>query len=146
MKPSITIPSIKSLVPIIEPDVTYLIMFYIYVYILKIPEACPESIQPCAIKNRGIYWRRYKKQYTQNNDTSVPFKVGTWEPHTVLPIAISCPIIFSWISLTVWNLFPFKGDFSFGKSQKMWGTKSESPGWLDVSPKISTQDVMHEHV
>ena len=28
-------------------------------------------------------------------DTSVPFKVGTLGPHTVLPIAISCPVIFS---------------------------------------------------
>ena len=34
------------------------------------------------------------------------------------------PIVFSWISLTVWNLFPFKGDFSFWKSQKSWGAKS----------------------
>ena len=39
-------------------------------------------------------------------------------------ITISCPIIFSWIPWMVWNLFPFKGDFSFGKSQKSQGTKS----------------------
>ena len=50
----------------------------------------------------------------------------------------------------VWNLFPLKGDFSFGKSQKSQVTKSvlqggiESPGWLDVSPKISARHVMHE--
>ena len=37
------------------------------------------------------------------------------------PITISCPIIFSWISLTDWNLLPFKGDYSFGKSQKPQG-------------------------
>ena len=48
-----------------------------------------------------------------------------------------------------WNLFPFKGDFSFGKIQKSQGAKmdcrwAESPGWLDVSPKTSTPDVMHE--
>ena len=43
-----------------------------------------------------IYWRRYKKHWTQDNDTSVPFKVGTLGPHTVLPIAISWLIIFSW--------------------------------------------------
>ena len=40
------------------------------------------------------------------------------------PNFISCPIIFSWISLTVWNLLPFKGDFSFGKIQKSQGAKS----------------------
>ena len=66
---------------------------------------------------------RYKKHYTQDNDSSVPFKVGTSGPHTLLPIAISCTIIFSWISLMVWNLFLFKGDFGFGKSQKLRGTK-----------------------
>ena len=38
---------------------------------------------------------RYNKHCTQDNDTSVPFKVGTLGPHTVLPIAISCPIVFS---------------------------------------------------
>ena len=54
---------------------------------------------------------RWKKHCTQDKDASVPFKVGTLGPHTVLPIAISCPVIFSWISLMVWNLFLFKGDF-----------------------------------
>ena len=51
--------------------------------------------------------------------------------HTVLPIAISCPVVFSWISLVAWNLFPFKGDFSFGKSQKSQGAKSGiQGGWI----------------
>ena len=84
-------------------------------------ELCPESNQPCHMKSRDIYWRRYKKHCTWDNDTSVPFKVRTLWPHTVLPIAISCPVVFSWISLTAWNLFPFKGDLSFGKSQKCRG-------------------------
>ena len=39
-------------------------------------------------------------------------------------MAISCPVVFSWISSTVWNLFPFKGDFSFWKNQQLQGTKS----------------------
>ena len=74
---------------------------------------------------------RYKKHCTQDNDTSVPFKVGTLGLHTVLPIAISCHIVFSWISFTVWNLCLFKGDFSFGKNQKSQGTKSGiSGGWV----------------
>ena len=54
---------------------------------------------------------RYKKHCTQGNDNSVPFEVSSLGPHTVLPITISCPILFSWILSTVWNLFPFKGDF-----------------------------------
>ena len=67
---------------------------------------------------------RNKKHCTKDNDASVPCKVGTLGSHTVLPIATSYPITFSWISLTVWNLFPFKGDFSSGKSQKSQGAKS----------------------
>ena len=82
---------------------------------------------------------------------SVPFKIGTWGPHTILPITISFPIIFSWISLMVWTLFPFKGDCSFGKSQKFQGAKSgcrgaESPGWFVVLPKTYAWDVKHEQV
>ena len=49
--------------------------------------------------------------------------------------------IFSWISLTVWNLFPYKSDFSFGKSQKSQGAKSGLyVGWvtwmIDILPKL----------
>ena len=52
-------------------------------------------------------------------------------PHTILPITISYPVIISWISSMVWNLFPFKGDFSFGKIQKPQGTKSRVEGdWV----------------
>ena len=48
-----------------------------------------------------------------------------------LGIAFSCLIVFSWISLTVWNLFPFKGDFSLGKNQKSQGSKSGlQRGWV----------------
>ena len=65
---------------------------------------------------------RYKKHCTWDTDSLVPFKVGILGPHTVLPVLISCPFIFSWVSSVVWNLFPFRGDFSFGKSQKPQGT------------------------
>ena len=101
------------------------------------------------MKNRDIYWSRYKKHWTQDNDDSVPFKIGTLGPHTVLPITISCPIIFSWISLTVWNLFPFKGDFSFGKARSCRVPNlncrgTELPEWFDVWPKSFAGDMMHE--
>ena len=88
------------------------------VHVSKVYEDCPESIQPCNMKNRDIYWRRYKKPET--------LYIGQWclSPHIVFPIAISCSVIFSWISSMAWNLFPFKGDFSFGKSQKSQGAKS----------------------
>ena len=89
-------------------------------------KVCPESIQPCNIENRGIYWRTYKVQETLyiGQWCLSPLKAGTLGPHTVLPVAIRCPVIFSWISSTVWNIFPFKDDFSFGKRQKSQGAKS----------------------
>ena len=87
---------------------------------LNIYKVFPEGIHPCNMNNWDIYWRRYKKHCIEDNDASVPFKVGTLGPHTVLPIAISF-LVFPWISSTVWNLFLFKGDFSFEKSQ---GAKS----------------------
>ena len=67
--------------------------------------------------------KRYKKHCTQKNDTSVSFKVGTFRPHTVPQITMSCPVVFFWISSMVWNLFLFKDDFSFGKSWKSQGAK-----------------------
>ena len=84
----------------------------------------PESIQLWKIETLIEGDTRYKKHCTQDNDALVPFKVGTLGPQTVLPIALSYPVICSWISSVVWNLFPFKGDFSFGKSQKLQNNKS----------------------
>ena len=94
-------------------------------------EVCPEGIQPRNMTNRDIYLRRYKKHNTQDNDASVPFKVDTLVHHIVLPIVISCPVISFWISWMVWNLIPFKNDFSFRKSQKSHGTISGLSGdWV----------------
>ena len=74
---------------------------------------------------RDIYWRRYGIQETVD--------IGQWLlgylQHRHLgtsycpPYVISCSVMFSWISLMIWNQFPFKGDFSFRKSQKLQGTK-----------------------
>ena len=48
-----------------------------------------------------------------------------------------------------WNLFPFKGNFSFGKARSrrapnLGCSRAESPGWFEVFLKNSAQDVMHE--
>ena len=88
----------------------------------------PEDIQPCNMKNRNIYWRRYKIQET--------VYVGQWHlspfqnrqlgnSHGSLSRhQLPHHIAFSWISSMVWNLFYFKGEFSFGESQKSQGAKS----------------------
>ena len=93
----------------------------------RIYKVCPEGTQPCNMKN--IYWGRYKTKETlyirQWWLSSLQSRhLGRIRPHPILPITISCSIVFSWISLTAWNLFLFKGDFSFGKSQKLLGIKS----------------------
>ena len=98
------------------------------------------------MKNRDTYWRWYKIQET--------LYMGQWHlsplqsrhlgtshssPSTYCTVqntakscvgtAISSPSYFP--ELTVWNLFPFKGGFSFGKSQKLQGTKSGlQQGWV----------------
>ena len=105
-------------------------------------DVSPGGIQPYNMKNTDIYWRKYKKHCAWDNDSSVPFKVGTLGPHTVLPIAISCPIVFSWISSTVWNLFPLKEILVWGKPRSFKAPNlgcrgAESPNWFDVSPKNS---------
>ena len=98
---------------------------YLWPRICDLYEVCPESIQQVIWKiETSIEDTRYNKHCTQDNDASVPFKVGTLGPHTILPITINCLIIYLWILPMVWNLFFFKGDFSFEKSQKMQCTKS----------------------
>ena len=101
-----------------------------------------KSLQPSNIKKDTFIEEdtRYKRQCAKDNGASVPIKLGTLEPHTVLPISISYTVIFSWISLIVWNFFPFKGGFNFGKSPNFrapnlgW-RRAESAWWYDVSPK-----------
>ena len=56
----------------------------------QIHNVCPKGIQPCTEEDT-----RYKKRCTQGKDALAPFKVGTLGPHTVLSIAIRCPIVFS---------------------------------------------------
>ena len=51
----------------------------------------------------------------------------------------------------VWNLFPFKSGFCFGKNQKLQVPHlscrgAESPWWFHISPKKSAGDMMFEQV
>ena len=114
-------------------------------------KVCPDSIQPCNMKKRDIYWRRYKLEETLyiRQWCLSPLQSSTLGPHIVPPITISCPVIFSWISSTVWNLFPFKGDFSWEKSKvaghQIWAVGGMSHlGDFIFLPKNSAWDVMHE--
>ena len=103
------------------------------------------------MKNRDSYGRRYKIHCTQDNDASVPFKVGTLGPHTVLPITISCPSYFpeSHQQSEVSSLS--KVTLVWGKARRHRAPNlecrgAESPGWFDVSLKNPAWDMMNEQV
>ena len=96
------------------------------------------------MKNRDIYRRRCQCNIQETLYTGQWCLSHLQSRHlvVVLPITISCSVVFSWISSTAWHLFLFKGYFSFGKSQASQGTKSGlSGGWVtgrfDVSPNIT---------
>ena len=113
---------------------------------------CPESIQPCAMKNRDIYRRRYKIQETlyigQRHLSLLQSRhVGTSHSspnHHQLPL-IDFPESYQQSEISSLS----KAILVLGKARSHWepnlGCKgAESPGWFDVSPKNSAPDVMHE--
>ena len=85
--------------------------------------SCPEGIQPCNMKNKDIYWRRYQKHCTWTTDLSVPVKAGTLGPHPVSQSPSATPLYFL-ESHWQCEISSFKGDFSLGKSQKLQSAKS----------------------
>ena len=103
-------------------------------------------------KNRDIYWRRYKIQET--------LYIGQWYLSPLQcshlgtlhssPSLHHLPLVFSWISSTVWNIFLFKVISVLGKARSFrvpnlgcWGV--ESPGRFDVSQKKNpSPNVRHE--
>ena len=103
------------------------------------------------MKNRDIYWTRYRiqeilymRQWCLSPLQSRHLGTSHSSPSSH---EFSRPIFLN--LMRVWNLFPFKGDFTFGKSQSLRapnvGCKgAESPGWFDVSQKNSTGDMMYE--
>ena len=86
-------------------------------------------------------WRHLlKMQDTRNivHRTMTPqslSKQALWDPTQFSQSPSAAPLYFSWISSLVWNLFPFKVDFSFGKSLKLQGAKSGLWwGWVGRLP------------
>ena len=68
------------------------------------------------------------KRCTQDSATSVPFKVGTLGPHTVLPIAISYHVVFpeshQWSEISSLS----KVILVLGKATNLGCRRAESPG------------------
>ena len=103
----------------------YICMYaYIFMY------ACiVQRVSSHVIWKIDINWRGYKIQETLYIDQRCPSPLqrshlGISQPlfhcskhiaKSFVGIAISYADVFSWVSSIVWNLFPFKGDFSLGK-------------------------------
>ena len=122
--------------------------------LFSFPSACPESIQPRAMKNRGIYWRRYKIEETLyiGQRCLSPTKVGTLGPHIVLPIASAAPSYFpeshqqseiSSFSKVILDL----GKARSHKVPNLGYRGAESPGWFDgLAKTLHKTWCMSQHV
>ena len=110
--------------------------------------ACPEGIQTCNMKNRDIYWRRYKIQKSlyigQWHHSSLQSRLlGDLTQFSLLPSAT--PLYFPephrWSdisSLSKVILVLVKARSHSVPNVGCRGT--ESHGWFDVSPKNSARD------
>ena len=115
-------------------------------------EVCPEGIQPCNMRNRDVYWGRYKIQET--------VYTGQWLL-SPLPSRHHGTSQFSQLPSAALSYFPESHQWSeissLSKVILVWGKArshrapnlgyrgAESPGWFGVSPKNSAWDVMCEH-
>ena len=134
----------------------------------RIYEICPENIHPCTMKNRGIYWRRYKIQKT--------LYIGQWHLSPLqskhVGTSHTSPSISSTVQSTLQNPtleLPSASLSRFSESHhsseisslskvilvlrksrsvrmtNLGCSRAESLGWFDFdSPKNSALDMMHE--
>ena len=94
---------------------------------------------------------RYKKHCTWDNDASGPFKVGPWDFTQFSQLPLAAPSYFpdshQWSEISSLS----KVILVWGKARscRAWNLSfsgAESFGLLDVSPKNSARDMMHEQV
>ena len=117
-------------------------------------EVCAEGIQPCTVKSRVIYWRRYKMQEALYR--------GQWRLSPLQSrhrrASHSSPYL-PWAAPTDFHESYQQSEISslskvilvLGKARSrrapsLGCRRAESPGWFDDSPKNSAQDMMHEQV
>ena len=113
------------------------------------------------MKNRDIYWRykiqeTYIKQWCLRSLQSRHLGTSHSSPSisSIVQNSLQNPLLespsaalfwqYSWISSMVWNLLFFKGDFSFGKSQKSQGTRSGLyGGWVTWATNLCWLQPVH---
>ena len=114
-------------------------------------KVCPEGIQQRNMKNRDIYWRRYKIQETLCIGQLCLSPIQSRQ----LGTSHSSPNYHQLLHRIFLNFInglksiPFQRWFSFLEKPEVAGHQiwalggAESPEWFDVSQKIS-RDMMHE--
>ena len=105
----------------------------------------PEGIQPCNMKNRDIYWRRYKIQET--------LYIGQWHLSPLQSRHLGTFTQFSQLLSAALSYFPESHWLCETSSLSKVILKpnlgcrgTESPGWFTVLLKTSAPDVMHKRV
>ena len=85
-----------------------LIWCYMYVFMcISVHMRSVQKVSSHDLWKADMHWRRYKIQETLYVGWWYlsPFQSRHLGPHTILPVTISSPVVFSWISSMVWNLF-----------------------------------------
>ena len=116
---------------------------------IRVYEVCPEGFHPRNMKNRNIYWRRYKMEET--------LYIRQWRLSLLqsrhLGTSLSSPNCYQLPCRIILNLIESEISF-FSKVILVSGTArscrepnlgcrgAESPGWFDVSPKNSAWDMI----
>ena len=125
---------------------------YLYVYVCEcICRVCPEGIQPCNMIYRDIYWRTCKIQdtlYTGQCHLN-PFKVGTLDLTQFSQSPSAAPSYFpecrwQYEISSLPKVILVLGKAKSHTAPTLGLSVAESPGWFDVLPKNSAQDMMHE--
>ena len=132
-------------------------MLYMYVCVcvrVCIYKVCPEGIQPCNMKNRDIYWRRYKIQETlyigQWHLSPLQSRhLGTFTQFSQLPSVASSyfPEYHRWSEIScLLKMILVLGKARSCQVPNLGCSRAESPGWFTVLLKTSAPDVMHKRV
>ena len=107
---------------------------------MLIYKVCPESTQPCTMKNRHLLKKVQETLYIGQWHLS-PLQIGTLGPHTVPQSPSAAPShIFPeshwWSEISsLWKVMLVLGKVRSHRAPNLGCRGAESPEWLDVSPK-----------
>ena len=102
---------------------------YVFMHIV-----CPEGIQPCNMKNRDFYWRRYKKLYIGQWHLSPLQSRHLGTSHSSAPSYF--PKSHGWSEISsLSKMILVSGKARSRRVPNLGGSRAELPEWLDALPK-----------